>query len=253
MSMLAVVGTILLGASVVACGDPDGVGGQIAETPWILTGGTADGSDIAPIPTAPVTLAFFSDGTLGGSAACNSYGGDYAVDGSDISFPAPFVQTEMACPGDGVMELERRFLDALNRVTAFTATERDLVLSGPDVELRFVREDEPQDVDLVGTEWILDTLVSGETVSTPSAPATLVFRADGSVTGSTGCNGFGGSYDPVTGFSELASTLMACEEPIMAQEQLVLSVLRPGVTAIVDGDRLTIVGPGGASLVYRSG
>src|SRR5258705_10716086 len=78
---------------------------------------------------------------------------------------------------------------------------------------------------LIGS-WKL-TSFSRADVLTPAVTDTeagLTFKDDGTVTGSSGCNGFGGSYtvedDKIT-FSEITSTLMACDDPRMAQEDVV--------------------------------
>ena len=66
------------------------------------------------------------------------------------------------------------------------------------------------------------------TPAAPDSPASITFNDDGTVSGSSGCNGFGGGYsvegDQVK-FTELISTLMACEEPLMTQEGTVFKVL----------------------------
>ena len=73
--------------------------------------------------------------------------------------------------------------------------------------------------------------------------AGLTFNEDGTVTGTSGCNGLGGDYtvagDQIT-FGEFVSTLMACDEPIMAQEEGAHKVMTGTATYEIEGDRLTI-------------
>ena len=73
--------------------------------------------------------------------------------------------------------------------------------------------------------------------------AQLTFNEDGTVAGNSGCNGFGGNYtvegDQVA-FSEIVSTLIACEEPLMAQEAAVLKTLTNAATYEIDGNTLTL-------------
>lgn len=80
-----------------------------------------------------------------------------------------------------------------------------------------------------------------------NSEAQLTFNDDGTVTGNSGCNGFGGNYtvegDQVT-FSEIVSTLIACDEPLMSQEGVVLQVMADSVTYNVDGNTLTLTGDG---------
>jgi heat shock protein HslJ len=49
--------------------------------------------------------------------------------------------------------------------------------------------------------------------------------------------------DQIT-FSEIVSTLMACEEPLMSQEQAVLGVIADSATYNIDGNTLTLTGNG---------
>jgi len=61
----------------------------------------------------------------------------------------------------------------------------------------------------------------------PGVDTSITFNEDGSVNGNVGCNSFGGKYK-LSGeeivFSEMFSTLMACEEPLMNQESAVLTL-----------------------------
>ena len=81
------------------------------------------------------------------------------------------------------------------------------------------------------------------TPAVADAEAELTFNEDGTVTGNSGCNGFGGSYtaegNQVT-FSEIVSTLMACEDPRMEQEDAVHKVLTDTATFKIEGNTLTL-------------
>jgi heat shock protein HslJ len=85
------------------------------------------------------------------------------------------------------------------------------------------------------------------TASVPDADATLTFGEDGIVSGSGGCNSLGGEYEvnnQTITFSNVTSTLMACDEPRMAQEGAVTQVLSSTAEFEIDGNTLTIVGDG---------
>lgn len=73
--------------------------------------------------------------------------------------------------------------------------------------------------------------------------AGLTFNEDGTVSGSSGCNGLGGDYtvegDQII-FGEFVSTLMACDDPIMAQEEAAHKVMTGTATYQIEGDTLTI-------------
>jgi heat shock protein HslJ len=97
---------------------------------------------------------------------------------------------------------------------------------------------------LIGS-WKL-TSYSRADVLTPAVTDTeagLTFKDDGTVTGSSGCNGLGGSYtvedDKIT-FSEITSTLMACDDPRMAQEGAAHQVLTDTATFKIEGNTLTL-------------
>lgn len=82
-----------------------------------------------------------------------------------------------------------------------------------------------------------------QTPAVEDAEAGLTFSEDGTVTGNSGCNGLGGTYtvegDQVT-FSEVTSTLMACDDPRMAQEDAVHQVLTDTATFKIEGNTLTL-------------
>ena len=71
----------------------------------------------------------------------------------------------------------------------------ELVLSGPNVELRFSALTPPPTASVVDTVWVLETLFVGDVASSPvGQPATLELRADGTFSGSTGCRSFSGQW-----------------------------------------------------------
>ena len=97
---------------------------------------------------------------------------------------------------------------------------------------------------LVGT-WKL-TAYGPKATPTPAvtdAEATLTFDKDGNVFGSGGCNSLGGTYkvdgNEIT-FSEITSTLMACEDERMTQEGVVTLVLSGTATYEIKDNMLTL-------------
>jgi heat shock protein HslJ len=101
---------------------------------------------------------------------------------------------------------------------------------------------------IADTSWTLTDLDSGEVTGT--APTLELTGTD--VSGTGGCNTFSGTYttdgDSIS-FGPLASTMMACEPPIMEQETVYLAALDGATTYTVDGDSLTISGDAG-TLTY---
>jgi putative lipoprotein len=84
---------------------------------------------------------------------------------------------------------------------------------------------------------------SAPTPAVADTEAGLTFQEDGTLTGNSGCNGFGGSYtvagDQVT-FKDIVSTLMACDDARMAQEEAVHKVLTDTAAFKIEGDTLTL-------------
>jgi heat shock protein HslJ len=245
------VGSLLVGAILASCGeDRLPMANPFGKGTWRLAEAVVDGAALGLVATHPVTLR--SDGdSVGGISACNHYGGRLRLSGGSVTIDEIFM-TEMACLDEGVMEMESAYLDALGRVDAVSLEDDHLVLAGDGVTLRFVEMPPEPDSNLTGTTWILETLVVGESASTPAARAELRIGADGVVTGHTGCNALGARYDVDAGFSDVHRTAIGCEEPIMVQEDLIVAVLGSDPTLAIGGSLLTIELPDGRALVYRA-
>lgn len=236
---------------VVACGEEQAPGADpFGNTTWLLVAATVDGDALVPITGRPVTFGV-DNAQIAGNSACNWYGGPISIEDGAIAI-GPTSMTEMACSEEGAMELEAAYLAALGRVTGFSREGDELVLTGDGVELRFTAQPAEADASLVGTTWTLETIIEAEAASTPAAAANLVFAEDGTVSGSTGCNNLFGNYSETEGFTQIATTKMACKEPIMGQEALVGQILGPDATITIEGSLLTIADLEGRALVYRA-
>jgi heat shock protein HslJ len=95
--------------------DDDTADLQLAGTAWTVA--TLNGEPL--IEDTEITVEF-EEGRVGGSAGCNTYGGDYRVyEDGELSIPE-IVSTEMACPEPaGIMDQETEFLQALRDVTHY--------------------------------------------------------------------------------------------------------------------------------------
>lgn len=75
---------------------------------------------------------------------------------------------------------------------------------------------------------------------------------DETVAGSSGCNTYNGaatvSDDTISLGPDFAVTFMACEDPIMTQEQAYLEALSSAATFEVEGDTLTLLDDAGNAL-----
>ena len=220
---------------------------------WRLSAGTDHGQPIPIVAAGKITLQV-KGAQLGGTAACNSYGGKIVVNGSAITI-GELIQTEMACLDDRLMASEAAYLAALPQVTKAARNGATLVLTGPQVELRYTLVPAVPNADLVGTAWVLDSLISGETVSsTIGGPLSLAFTPAGVISGSTGCRDFSGHFT-IDG-SDVKVTLdpydlIACAGQLGDQDTHILAVISNGFSFAIDGSTLTLTA-GGKGLGYRA-
>ena len=218
---------------------------------WQLVNGTVDGQPLPLDADAPITLTVEGSG-VSGDSACNRYFGEFAVVDGRVTL-GNLGGTEMAC-AEPVMALEAAYLAGLAKVDGAAIDGDVLVLTGPDVELQFERLPPPPTAVLVGTPWLLESVLHGDAVSSVVGdPATLTLHADGTLEGSTGCRTLTGAYT-IEGDEFLATELRAdgeCPADVADQDAHVVSVLGDGFRAALNGELLTVTGSGGDGLIYR--
>ncbi len=218
---------------------------------WVLVEGVGPDGPIPLVDGWPITMSFEGE-NVGGRAACNGYDGTYSIDGTSLSI-GELLWEQMGCDGD-VGASEAAFLTALPSVDTIGVVNGQLRLSGEGVDLLFERETPVPTAELIGTVWLLDTLIQGEAASSVQGdPATLLLDADGNVSGGTGCRSFTGSYI-INGGSVLFPSFGMegeCPAQLASQDNIVVTVLGDGFSAEVDGDRLTLSSVGNEGLGYR--
>jgi heat shock protein HslJ len=95
---------------------------------WQVTGILQGDSFRSPIPGTEITASFDEDGTLSGSAGCNTYGATYTTDRGGIEITEPEA-TEKACASpEGIMEQEAAYLAALPSAVSYRIDGRSLTL-----------------------------------------------------------------------------------------------------------------------------
>ena len=104
--------------------------------------------------------------------------------------------------------------------------------------------------EITGKIWVLDSLNGSPPEQ--GTGITAEFTTDGKVSGLAGCNRYSGQYT-VSGSSiqftaPMASTRMACPEPVMAQENAYFQALAAAKTYAVKGDQLTLSDAGGKAI-----
>jgi heat shock protein HslJ len=102
--------------------------------------------------------------------------------------------------------------------------------------------------DLVGRTFLAqDATQDGVPYALVDGSVVRLHFADGAVGGSGGCNQLGGdaSLDgDVLVVGALAMTEMACDEPLMTQDQWLADLLTGRPTLVLDGDQLVLTGGG---------
>lgn len=210
---------------------------------WVLVALPDDAA-----PQAEITLTFDAENRVGGNGGCNSYGGNYTLDGDTLTFSALF-STMMAC-AEPSMAQELAYLSALESTQTYTLTRDTLTLTDARGQtLVFERQRT-----LIDATWVLLSL-DGEPLALNSE-ITLTFDADNGVSGNSGCNSYGGGYtlegDTLT-FGALFSTLMACmDESLMEQEQAYLRTLEAVTGYTLQNHTLTLSTSEGQTLVFEA-
>ncbi len=207
-----------------------------------------------PVTTeAEGTLDFNADNVMG-IAFCNSFGGSYNREGTELTF-GELEQTLMACiEPEGVMDLESAYMAALNSVQGYRMEEGNLVLVD-DQGTELVVLSPATSASLEATLWQLTGYneENGVRSLVPNTEITATFE-DGTVGGTAGCNQYSASYtfeDEGLSIGPAVSTKMACMEPegVMEQEAAFLAALSEVATYELQRSRLTLYNADGATLL----
>ena len=106
-------------------------GSFIENTDWVLQSYGEFGNLKNVLTDTEITAEFVSsEGTVEGSAGCNSYSGSYEVKNSQLSIPGPIAATEMYCmEPEGVMEQERQYLEILQAAESYSVEDGELQIN----------------------------------------------------------------------------------------------------------------------------
>jgi len=235
----------LLGLLLAACGDAGDDGADAGPPPfegipWFVTSGLD-----APGAAEHAPSMTFEDGSVSGSAGCNTFRGGFTTTGDTLEISGPAV-TLMACvgPEDAV---EREFLDRLGRVARWRMEDDELVLADADGEAQLrLRVPSPE-----GT-WDATSFRQPNAVASPlpGTEITATFARDGTLTGSAGCNRYSAGYTTDDGSITIeppALTRKACSSPdgVMKQEQQYVEALPRAASYTVEGQMLTLLAADG--------
>ena len=233
---------------------PPGSGAEAAgdvRGEWLVTDLALYGETVS-LPDGVEGTLVVGSRQLSGTAFCNGFGGDYALQEGRLEV-RELLSTLMACVGD-VARAEGLYLRALNASGArLAAQDGELVLSGDGVELRFVPRPPVLADDLSGPSWLLRG-VTGDGLGTIAlgTPALLEFRRDGTFRAGTGCGAVTGTWDaqPDGVSSSVVIHESDCPAELREQDEHVAAVFAHGFEARISRGRLTLTDPEGRSVEY---
>ncbi len=245
---IAMIATLLAGCAA----PPEALDG----TEWLSLAVTEAGADRPLVDDTQIRLSF-TDGQVGASAGCNTMGGAYTVEDGRLIVDGGGM-TEMGCDeerhaqDDWLFGFLRSQPSLVQEGDKLTLTSGETVIALQDGEVA-----EP-DLPLTGTTWTVDSIITGDAVSSVpnGATATLLFTDDGRLEVNNGCNSGGGIYDVTDGtlrVGELMTTLRACDAPAAQLESAVMSVLNAEeIEYAIDAGALTLMA-GDQGLGLRGG
>jgi heat shock protein HslJ len=199
-------------------------------TNWMVTSyNNGNGAVISVLPNTTLTASFRADGSLLGFTGCNLYTNSFNTDGFQISINL-VDQTHYQCP-EALQLQEALFLSAYGMGGLYKVLGNDMEFRGSDGTLAMTFQ-QLGELSLVGPTWVLQSYNDQAAFVVPmeKTQIDLNFMEDGSVSGSSGCNQYSGSYqagDISLSIGPLAATQKACSDPegIMEQEAKYLAAL----------------------------
>lgn len=221
----------------------------LAGSTWRLISLGVPGGEVLLEPDSEITLNFTADETFEGHGGCNDYSGSVTTDADGVITMSGITSTEMACESDPITAQEIGYLTALeNAVQYRMAGDRLMIWTEDGRQLNFAATGA---FALLNSQWQLTAM------GTAGAPAeiaadtviTLEFSTAQDIVGYGGCNGYSGTYqadEDHIGFSEVIATLMACEDSVVMDQELMYFDLLPLMTQYEIGDgRLTLTSEDG--------
>jgi heat shock protein HslJ len=220
--------SVVLAAAMVGCTGSDSSGGELTGATWPVS--SLSGSTIPAGLRMEVT---FRDDTIEGSDGCNSFGGPYSTTGEDGVDIGGLSSTAIGCE-PAIAAAGTAFTSALDRAATYDIDD-DVLTLFDDAGAELARFRSGADPPIVGVAWRAFGYRDGpvdekQAVVSPldGSIITAEFGADGTMSGSAGCNTYTADYSVEgNGFriTALVSTERACGAPLMAQERAYLDAL----------------------------
>ncbi len=240
---------VLVTVLVAACTGGPASGGQLEATQWVLNAVWVNGA-LTVVPDTEYVDAEFDSRRVTGFSGCNTYDAFYQA-GARTLFVTQPRSTKIACAQTS-MDLETAYLTALGNSRTFTERGGTLTVFDGDRNSILTFDAAPRNP-LLG-KWVVDSYGVPPSTVTAVLPDTSLDITFGivSVGGSSGCNTFSGTYGTngnIVRISQLATTRLACDQPVMDQETAFLAAL--GGVARIDslGNQLNLEDRDGHLLV----
>lgn len=233
-------------ASAGASAGPPAGASDTAENGLVNTSWTVITLNGAPtLETRKPTLTFGADGSVTGNTGCNGYSGTYRADAGNISI-TNVSSTLVLCEG-AFGRQEALFVKGIQIASTWRRNEAGQLemldgiglVAAPGVAA--APPEATSGMELPGTSWELTEMAG--TADLAHLVPTLIFGADGRVSGFSGCNTFNGTYFSDGRIVSLMSTKRGCPPPASTIEAEYLDALS-NVTSwtVVDG-KLRMDGP----------
>lgn len=204
------------------------------EGSWTLVSYGATDAQTAVAAEAPVTIAFTGTGING--RACNTFNGSFSFSNDTLTVN-PLISTLIGCPEPAASQ-EIAVFGALQTASTFAINGDTLTISYPEGVLTFTRT-----VSTLEGSWTLASYGAADAQTPVAADAPVSIAFTGTELSGRACNTFGGSFsataDTLT-VDQVISTLVACAEPAMSQENTLFNALQSATGYAINGDTLTI-------------
>ena len=227
-----------------------------------LEGRSFSGDDVAGhelVDGTAITMSFEGD-RLSTNAGCNTTSSAFRIESGRLVVEGAGMSTLIGCPPE--LEAQDRWLGGfLADGPELTLTGDTLTLTSTDGTTSVSLSEQAETAALVGTPWMLSSIIEGDTASSVPAgvePPSMTIGEDGMAELFLGCNRGGAAVGTTTTdrgdlltFGPIRSTKMACGEDASAVEATVLAVLESDPAFTITADALVLTAPDGTGLEFR--
>jgi heat shock protein HslJ len=212
---------------------------------WRLTSVAHTDGQLHAVPNSVEATATFANGAVSGSNGCNRYTASYTVNNGKLTLGSA-AATMMACPEPQAV-IEKSLMAALAATRAYQIADGQLIwLDAGGRKIATFKAQQP--TALKGVTWRATVYNNGRDAVVSlldSSEITAIFGADGTLSGSAGCNHYRAAYvaqESAITIQAPAATRKTCPEPdgVMQQESEYLNALTTAATYAIQGQQLEL-------------